>query len=153
MLSIWEQWSNVHQPLKNRNYLGKKLFFNFLGQLIHKKFFIYILIIPNLQTLANGWGHFVFWKQPWNPGILVFNFTPRNSRQNKAPPLETPQNCVTPRPKTKTPASYAWFLLDLPWIFGSFLLTPRNSTCYFFNTPGNSKSSSPLFFFFSGIAQ
>ena len=27
-----EQWSNVHdEPLKNRTYLGKKLFFNFLG--------------------------------------------------------------------------------------------------------------------------
>ena len=31
MLSIWEQWSNVHELLKNRTYLGEKLFFNFLG--------------------------------------------------------------------------------------------------------------------------
>ena len=29
-IAIWEQWSNVHEPLKNRIYLGKKLFFNFL---------------------------------------------------------------------------------------------------------------------------
>ena len=29
-LSIWEQWSNVHEPLKNRTYLGKKII-NFLG--------------------------------------------------------------------------------------------------------------------------
>ena len=30
MLSIWEQWNNVHESLKNRTYLGK-IFFNFLG--------------------------------------------------------------------------------------------------------------------------
>ena len=29
--SIREQWSNVHEPLKNITNLGKKLFFNFLG--------------------------------------------------------------------------------------------------------------------------
>ena len=31
LLSWWEQWSNVHEPLKYRTYLGTKLFFNFLG--------------------------------------------------------------------------------------------------------------------------
>ena len=31
MLSIWEHWTNVHEPFKNRTCLGKKLFFNFLG--------------------------------------------------------------------------------------------------------------------------
>ena len=31
LLGIWEQWINAHEPLKNRTYLGKKLFFNFLG--------------------------------------------------------------------------------------------------------------------------
>ena len=30
-MSIWEQWSNVHEPLTTRTYLRKKLFFNFLG--------------------------------------------------------------------------------------------------------------------------
>ena len=30
MISIWEQWSQVHEPLENRTFLGK-LFFNFLG--------------------------------------------------------------------------------------------------------------------------
>ena len=24
---VWEQWSNLHEPLNNRTYLGKKLFF------------------------------------------------------------------------------------------------------------------------------
>ena len=31
MLSIQEQWSNLHEPLKNRTYLGKKLFLCFFG--------------------------------------------------------------------------------------------------------------------------
>ena len=26
-----KEWSNVHEPLKKRTYLGKKNFFNFLG--------------------------------------------------------------------------------------------------------------------------
>ena len=41
--------------------------------------------------------------------FLVFHFNLRNSRQNKASPLETPHNCVTPfrilMPKTKTPGN------------------------------------------------
>ena len=32
LLSIWEQWSNANDPLKDRTFLGKKkLFFNFMG--------------------------------------------------------------------------------------------------------------------------
>ena len=27
--SIWEQWSNVHEPLKYRTYIRKKLLYNF----------------------------------------------------------------------------------------------------------------------------
>ena len=26
-----KEWSSMHEPLKNRTYLGKKLFFSFLG--------------------------------------------------------------------------------------------------------------------------
>ena len=33
-------------------------------------------------------------KTPWN--FEIFYFIPGNSRQNKASPLETPENCVTP---------------------------------------------------------
>ena len=31
MQSLWEQGINVHEPLKNRTFLGKKLVFNFFG--------------------------------------------------------------------------------------------------------------------------
>ena len=31
MQSIWEQWSNVHELLKKRTYVGKKCFLLFLG--------------------------------------------------------------------------------------------------------------------------
>ena len=44
---------------------------------------------------------------------------------------------------------------DQPWKFQFVFLTPGNSTCYFFDTPGNSISSTlpPPVWFFSGIAQ
>ena len=47
--------------------------------------------------------------------ILIFYFTCRNSRQNKAPPLETPQNCVMeiPRPEVVAAKSSG----NLPWFF------------------------------------
>ena len=35
--------------------------------------------------------HILFWKNPWN--FSFFNFTPGNSRQSKALPLEIQQNC------------------------------------------------------------
>ena len=38
-----------------------------------------------------GWGY-TFLKPPWN--FWISYFTPENSRQNKALPLETLQNCV-----------------------------------------------------------
>ena len=46
------------------------------------------------------------------------------------------------RPKTKNPGNSTWYFswspLEIPsW----FKLTPEKSTCYFFNTPGNSISS------------
>ena len=36
----------------------------------------------------------LFWKAAWD--FWIFYFTPGNSKQSKALPLETPQNCVTP---------------------------------------------------------
>ena len=58
----------------------------------------------------------LFWKNLWN--FQVSYFTPGNSRQNKASPLEILQNCVrlleNPRPKpkfwSKTPRNYLLFL-------------------------------------------
>ena len=62
-----------------------------------------------------------------NPCVIFifFYFTPWNSRKNEALPLEIPQNCVR---------------------------SLGNSTCYFFDTPGENSVSStlllPLFGFF-----
>ena len=53
---------------------------------------------------------------PWN--FQDFYFTPKNSRQNKVSPLETPQNCVTVHPseilrsKTKTIGNSTLFLIN-----------------------------------------
>ena len=53
-----------------------------------------------------------------------------------------------PRPKTKTTGNSSLFFLGHPWKF-YFVLTPGNSTCYFFDT----LSSAPLpCLFFSGVA-
>ena len=57
----------------------------------------------------------------------------------------------TPRPKTKTLEISHYFLLVTVGNSTLFLIavTPGNSTCYFFDTPGNSISSnSPVSIFF-----
>ena len=80
----------------------------------------------------------LFWKPP---GIFNFSyFTPGNSRQNKTPTLEIPQNCVRSLGnfnKAKPPR-----LLDIPHYL--FLVTLVNSFCYFFDTLESSISSTPL---------
>ena len=56
--------------------------------------------------------------------IFFFNFIPGNSRENKAQPLNIPQNCITvrsdpleiPRPKAKIPGNSTFFFVD-PWKF------------------------------------
>ena len=50
-----------------------------------------------------------------------------------------------PRSKTKCPGISTLFFLGHPW---KLQLTPGNFTCSFFDTPGNSISPLPLFFFF-----
>ena len=69
--------------------------------------------------------------------------------------------CITSfgRPKTRTlsAGNSTWSFLGNPYKLHSlrFWLTPGNSECYLFDTPGNSISSAappPLFVFFSGIA-
>ena len=81
------------------------------------------------------------------------------SRKNKPSPLETPQNSVSPPWKFQGQKTWSLEILhdffDQPWKFQFVFLTPGNSTCYFFDTPGNSISSTlpPPVWFFSGIAQ
>ena len=86
----------------------------------------------------------------WTPPPLrIFHFLLYRwefPRQSKAQPLDIPQNCVSPwkfpRPKTKSTRNSTLFFLGHPL---------GNSTCYFFDTPGNSISSLTLpscFFFF-----
>ena len=121
--------------------------------------YIYWPIYFNHQSLGysrkkNGdWGH-TFLKTPWN--FSFFYFTPGNSRQNKAPPLEIPQifarslgNFIQgqkPRRSLEIPHYVFFVTLGNSCSFLTnpgnstcyFFDTPRNSTCYFFNTPGNS---------------
>ena len=97
-----------------------------------------------------GWGH-TFLKPHWKFSFIYF--TPGNSRQINAPPLEIVQNCIKSLGSSKTKNQDH---LEIPHNF--FLVTPGNSTCYFFDTPGNSISSypypySPPVCFFSGTTQ
>ena len=79
---------------------------------------------------GRGLRKYLFEKTTWN--FFVFYFTLGNSGQNKAPPLEIPQNCVTS-------------LCYIPWKFRGqnprhleiphdfFLITPGNSTSFLIN--------------------
>ena len=91
-----------------------------------------------------GWGH-TFLKPHWKFSFIYF--TPGNSRQINAPPLEIVQNCIKSLGSSKTKNQDH---LEIPHNF--FLVTPGNSTCYFFDTPGNSISNilntPPSVFFF-----
>ena len=87
------------------------------------------------KNQQGGWRH-TFLKTPWK--FLFLYFIPGNSRQNKAPPLEIPQNCVKSlgNSKAKPPKP-----LEIPHYF--FLVTLVNSFCYLFDNPGNLISSTP----------
>ena len=66
-----------------------------------------------------GVENILLWKPPWN--LSFFKFTPGNSRQNKAQPLDIPQICVrslgnsNPRLKTKTHGNSTLIFLGQPW--------------------------------------
>ena len=83
----------------------------------------------------------------------------RSSREKKLSALQIQQNSVIPLGNSKVKNQDPWkfhmsFSLNTPGNFASFLTDPLGiSTFSFFNTPENSMSSSPLFSFFSGIAQ
>ena len=90
-----------------------------------------------------GGADILFWK---TPGILRFfiypwklqtkqSFIPRNSTKLYVTFLLRPKALEIPQ-----------FFLDHHWkYYVAFIITPRNSTCFFFNTPGNSISSPPPF--------
>ena len=113
----------------------------------------YGAIPENIQIRGGrGWGY-TFLKSPWN--FSFFYLTSKISRQNKAQPLDIPQNCVRSlrnfKAKNKDPWKFhiifSWSPFEIPLRF--------NSTCYFFDTPGNSISSKPPcldFFWKSPIA-
>ena len=100
---------------------------------------------------GEGWGH-TFLKTPLK--FFIFHFTPGNSRQSKAPPLEIPRNCVrclrSSKPKNEDPWKFniIFFWSSLWEIPLRFQLNPGNSTSYSFNNPGNSISQPIIFGFF-----
>ena len=79
------------------------------------------------EKTQNGELWILLWKLPWN--FSFFYFTPGKSIQNKAQPLDI----------------FSYSPLEIPL---RFYLTPKNSTWYFFDTAGNSISSTLMFGFF-----
>ena len=79
--------------------------------------------------------------------FLKFLLHPGNSWQNKAPPLDIPQNCIISLRNSKAKNQDPWkFHIIFSWsplVSGlgnsTSSLIPRNSTCFFFDTPGNPK--------------
>ena len=69
-------------------------------------------------------------------------FIPRNYTKFCYTPW--PFQGLKPRP-WKYRTNFSWSLLEIP---RCFKLTAGKSTCYFFNTPGNSIFSTPLLVFF-----
>ena len=84
-----------------------------------------------------GWGH-TFSKPPWNFSFLYF--TPRNSRQIKAPPLEITQNFITSH--LETPRLQISRPLETP--YNIFLDTLEIPHYFWYHCPGKSISSTPL---------
>ena len=78
-------------------------------------------IPEKIQT--GGIKDIIFWKNPWN--FSFFYFIPGNSRQNKAQPLDIPQNCVrslgNSKTKNKDPWKFhiifSWSHLEIPLCF------------------------------------
>ena len=65
-----------------------------------------------------------FWKKTWNFKVCCFSL--RNSRQNKAPPLEVPQNCVKPLGNSKAKNKTQFYM-------NFFLSPPENSLSFLIN--------------------
>ena len=84
--------------------------------------FSYTMGYSRKKPKRGGWGHTFL--NP--PGIFhFFYFSPGNFRQNKAPPLEIPQNCVTflgnSNTKNQDPWKFHiiffWSILEIPLHF------------------------------------
>ena len=75
--------------------------------------------------MAGGWGN-SFWQNHWKFRFVTL-YTPRNSRQNGASPLEFPKLVShpldIPMPISKTCGNSEWFFLDHPCKF-IFLAAP-----------------------------
>ena len=105
------------------------------------------------NTNRGGWGH-TFLSIPWN--VLFIYFTPENSRQMKAPPLEIVQTCVTSllgnsKTKNQNPWKFhiifSWSALKFHMLF---LWYPWKF--HILNLPSLLPPAC-FFFFFSGIVQ
>ena len=90
--------------------------------------------IPEKKTNRNSWEH-TFLKILLK--FLVFLLYPWKFQTNQS---STPENCAKLQDQKQRP-------LEIPPNF--FLVTPRNSACYIFDSPGNSMSSinPPVWFF------
>ena len=111
-------------------------------------------------------GDILFWTPPLPCKFSIYDFTLRNSRENKLSPLEIPQNCVTPlgnslvswvnrwNSKTKTHGGNStWVFLDHPWKFYLFFNWPLEFTHALFSIHLEIPCPQPpLPLFFSGIA-
>ena len=108
---------------------------------------IFTYILGYSRKNPNGGLRIYFFENPsWN--FSYFYFTPGNSRQNKAQLMDIPQNYVRSLENSKAKNKDPWkFYIIFSWspleILFCFSLTPGNSTCYIFDTPGNSISSTP----------
>ena len=102
---------------------------------------------------SGGWGY-IFLKNPLE--YSFFYYTPGNSRQKKAQPLDNPQNCVRSLGNSKAKNND-------PWKFHTFFITFGNSTSFLFNPwklhilflwyPWKFHILNPPVWNFSGIAQ
>ena len=121
------------------------MWFNFLDQTLN------VLGYSRKKTGGGGgWGH-TFWKSPVEYFIFLPLEIPGKTKLHSWKFYKVVLNPLKiPRSKTKCPGISTLFFLGHPW---KLQLTPGNFTCSFFDTPGNSISPLPLFFFFfSGIA-
>ena len=136
--------------MKNWSFYNKNLFFSI---------FPMSTTLPHIYiNMRQCCVHILFWKPPWN--FSFFYFTPGNSRQNKAQPLDIPQNCVRSLGNSKAKNKDPWVRLTfhitfiLLWLLvtlgnsTSFLINPWKFQIIFLWFPGNSISSTPLFGFF-----
>ena len=97
-----------------------------------------------------GWGDqdIILWKlhQNWNFSFFYLLFPWKFQTKQSSTPGYYTKSCQIPqKDPQKFHIIFSWSTLEIPL---RFYLTPRNSTCYYFDTPESSISSIPLFGFF-----